>query len=167
MVEHERKDYLLRLDGEGAVIVSPKIADRLNEASASGAAHGLVFSNTVKRPPRQGLGIDFHGPEGAVAIRHRWLQDCAVPVWTPRKIYHLQVDKSGGCVVTEQVWRHLEAAGQEIPHGFEFLKAGEKGVKAPSQRPTVEARMSAAVRDVVPGAGRIRYETVPLPAQEG
>lgn len=166
ILHHPRKPYAMRLDGEGAITVSPAIAQRIEEATSAGITHGLTFSNTVKAPPKQTLGIDFHVPEGAVAIRHRWLRNEVVPVFSERKIYHIAVDSSGAAVVAEAVWQRLEQAGRLIPHGFEFLKAGEKGVKTPSRRRTVEARMNEAVKATVPGAGRIRYETVPLTPQK-
>lgn len=51
---HLRKTYHLRLDGDGTVIVSREIFQRLRQAGLP----GLVVLNEVKHPPNQTLQID-------------------------------------------------------------------------------------------------------------
>lgn len=51
------KDYYLRLDSDGCVIVSTTIFRRLEEAKACGLSpHKFVYVNTVEDPPTQGIG---------------------------------------------------------------------------------------------------------------
>jgi hypothetical protein len=50
---HEHKAYHLELDGEGAVIVSEKVFQRLREAGLP----GLSVANAVRRPPTIRLQI--------------------------------------------------------------------------------------------------------------
>lgn len=45
------KDYYLRLDSDGAVIVSEKVWSRLEEARAAGYEHGFELMHTVTNPP--------------------------------------------------------------------------------------------------------------------
>lgn len=45
------KDYVLRLDSEGNVIVSETVWTRLQEAQAAGANHGFIVLNEVADPP--------------------------------------------------------------------------------------------------------------------
>jgi hypothetical protein len=52
-VIHTKKTYHLQLDGEGAVIVSDTIYDRLREAGMP----KLKVANEVKAPPSQKVGI--------------------------------------------------------------------------------------------------------------
>ncbi len=47
------KDYVFRLDGNGDIIVSSTIWQRLEEIKAAGLEHGFVFSNVVGNPPTQ------------------------------------------------------------------------------------------------------------------
>lgn len=51
------KDYYLRLDSEGCIIVSTTIFRRLEEAKACGLSpHAFVMVNVVEDPPTQGIG---------------------------------------------------------------------------------------------------------------
>lgn len=50
---HQRKTYHLAIDGEGAVIVSPKVFERLRESGLP----GLQVSNEVRNPPTIRLEI--------------------------------------------------------------------------------------------------------------
>jgi hypothetical protein len=52
LVRHPRKDYWLRLDGAGDVIVSTTIYERLKEVALA----GLIFLNEVKAPPNLVVG---------------------------------------------------------------------------------------------------------------
>ena len=50
------KNYVLRLDASGDVIVSTTVWQRLEEVKAAGLDHGFVFTNTVSKPPTQRAG---------------------------------------------------------------------------------------------------------------
>jgi len=50
------KDYHVRLDTTGHVIVSERVWQRLRESEKAGWPHGLVVSNEVKKPPAQTVG---------------------------------------------------------------------------------------------------------------
>lgn len=54
---HTHKTYHLDLDGEGAVIVSPTIFERLREVGLP----GLRLENEVLRPPNQSVSIEIGG----------------------------------------------------------------------------------------------------------
>lgn len=54
LVRHPRKDYVLRLDADGDVLVSTTIYERLKEVNLA----GLMFLNTVSKPPMQVIGGD-------------------------------------------------------------------------------------------------------------
>jgi hypothetical protein len=62
LVRHPRKDYYLRLDSEGYVIVSQTVFDRLKEVSLA----GLVFMNEVADPPTLVIGGNGHLQERVV-----------------------------------------------------------------------------------------------------
>lgn len=51
---HERKTYHLRLDAEGAAIVSEQVFQRLREAGMP----GLEATNVVAEPPPQSIAIE-------------------------------------------------------------------------------------------------------------
>lgn len=53
-VVHVKKTYHLRLDGEGTIIVSDTIYDRLREAGMP----ALIEENEVIKPPHQRVGIE-------------------------------------------------------------------------------------------------------------
>jgi hypothetical protein len=54
LVRHPRKNYFLRLDADGDVIVSSTVYERLQQVSLA----GLMFLNVVKTPPTINLIID-------------------------------------------------------------------------------------------------------------
>lgn len=51
------KDYHIRLDSEGYVIVSETVYEGLQECAAFGFDHQLVFVNEIDNPPAQGVGF--------------------------------------------------------------------------------------------------------------
>ncbi len=53
--EHRHKTYHLRLDGEGAVIVSTTIYERLRAIGLERV--GLAVANEVAKPPAQIVGL--------------------------------------------------------------------------------------------------------------
>lgn len=61
------KDYYLRLDEDGAVIVSETVWSRLEEARAAGYEHGFELMNTVTDPPP--IVIDQNQAEVAETFR--------------------------------------------------------------------------------------------------
>ena len=54
------KDYYIRLDETGHVIVSEKVWSRLQECHAAGFRHGLSLVNVVEDPPPQTLHVGPH-----------------------------------------------------------------------------------------------------------
>lgn len=61
-IRHERKTYHLRLDGEGAVIVSETVLEHLREIGLE--ALGLRVENEVRRPPAQVIAMDGRAVRG-------------------------------------------------------------------------------------------------------
>jgi len=66
-VTHERKTYHLRLDGEGAVIVSKEVFERLREMGLP----DLQVMNEVQKPPSQTIQVNApsHQPKQYEEVR--------------------------------------------------------------------------------------------------
>lgn len=84
------KDYHLRLDNEGCVIVSTTVWRRLEEARSCGLSpHKFVIVNIVEDPPTQGIGSTPEQPRRMFRQEQDALRELAPMGINPRIERHV------------------------------------------------------------------------------